>query len=133
MFRSIDASASGLIAQRQRMDVIAGNLANVDTTRDESGKIAPFQRRFVEFYSKDDSLSGTPTVGVKVDVDRQTPPRREYDPGHPDAVDGFVSYPAINPTNEMVDAIAASRAYEANLTAVQFSRQMIEQTMKLLQ
>lgn len=133
MFRSLDAIASGLIAQRQRMDVIAGNIANVHTTRDETGKIAPFQRRYVEFFSKGESKSGAPEVGVKVDVDRQAQPRKVHDPGHPDAVDGFVSYPAINPTNEMVDAIAASRAYEANLTAAQFSRQMIEQTMKLLQ
>ncbi len=133
MFGSLDATTSGLLAQRQRMDVIAGNLANVSTTRDESGKVAPFQRRFVEFFSKGDPNDGTPEVGVKVDVDRKSPPRRVHDPGHPDAVDGFVSYPNINATNEMVDAIAASRAYEANLTVAQFTRQMAEQTMKLLQ
>lgn len=133
MFRSLDATTSGLLAQRQRMDVIAGNLANVDTTRDESGKIAPFQRRYVEFFSKGDANDSTPEVSVKVDVDRKTPPRKVHDPGHPDAVDGFVSFPNINATNEMVDAIAASRAYEANLTVAQFTRQMVEQTMRLLQ
>lgn len=134
MFRSLDTATNGLIAQRQRMDVISGNIANVDVTRDADGNKSPFQRRFVEFFAKPNSDGGNPDIGVKVEVDRKTPPRRVHDPGHPDAgEDGFVNYPGISMQGEMVDAIAASRAYEANLTSAQFSRQMIEQTLKLLQ
>ena len=134
MFRSMDTATAGLVAQRQRIEVIAGNIANKDVTRDADGNKNPFQRRFVEFYAKPAPSGGEPGIGVKVDIDRKTPPRRVEDRGHPDAgPDGFVNYPGINIQSEMVDAIAASRAYEANLTSAQFSRQMIEQNLKLLQ
>ncbi|HLJ12316.1 MAG TPA: flagellar basal body protein, partial [Planctomycetaceae bacterium] len=114
MFRTLDVSTSGLVAQRHRMDTIAGNIANVNTTRDENGNVSPFQRRFITFMADQEKrLAEGRGVGVKfsVQVDRSATPRKVFQPGHPDAnADGLVSYPAIDLTKEFVNALEASRA-----------------------
>ncbi len=134
MLRTLDISASGLSAQRLRMDTIAGNIAHSHTTMDESGKISPFQRRMVILESQSDS-SSQHGVGVQghVETDQQTLPRKIYEPGHPHAdAQGYVTYPNINVINEFVNAIEATRAYEANLSAMQITRGMIDSTFKLI-
>jgi len=135
MFSPIDVSTSALIAERQRMNTIADNIANVNTTRNAEGKASPFQRRFVTFASA--SIEGAPagTDGVKyeIHVDATTPPRRSYQPGHPDAdKEGYVSYPNIDFLTEFVNAMDASRAYQANLVAVDMAKQIDNLSMKIL-
>lgn len=133
MFNSLDISSSGLIAQRTRMDVIAANLANRYTTHDASGNFAPYRRRIVTF-APGDPASGT-DMGVHVsgiELD-QNPFRRVLEPGNPDAdKDGYVSYPNINPSIEMVNALEASRAYEANITAAEATKSMVNESLRLM-
>ena len=136
MFNTLDISTSGLVAQRHRMDTIAGNIANINTTRNEKGAISPFQRRFVNFLA-DDEKPGPSGRGVgvkfKVEVDRQTPPRKIHQPGHPDAdAEGLVSFPAIDLTKEFVNALEASRAYEANVATIDITKGMFAETLKIL-
>lgn len=135
LFHSIDVSTSGLTAQRHRMDTIAGNIANINTTRDEKGSVAPYQRRFVTFLADAEKELETRGVGVKfqVQVDRETPPRLANQPGHPDAdADGNVKYPSIDLTKEFVNALEASRAYEANVAAIDVSKSMFNQSLRIL-
>ncbi len=136
MFRTLDLSTSGLVAQRTRMDTIAGNIANLNTTRDETGKVSPFQRRFITFLADDQQGSDTGRgTGVKfaVHVDRQTPPRKVVQPGHPDAdANGVVSYPSIDLTKEFVNALEASRAYEANVATIDITKGMFNESLKIL-
>ncbi len=136
MFRSLDLSTSGLVAQRHRMDTIAGNIANINTTRDEKGNVSPFQRRFVKFIAdREQAGQESRGVGVKfsVEVDRKTPPRKHYMPGHPDAdADGNVALPAIDLTTEFVNALEASRAYEANVATIDITKGMYGQALKIL-
>ncbi|MEZ5102674.1 MAG: flagellar basal body rod protein FlgC [Thermoleophilia bacterium] len=133
MFDALRISASGMTAERLRMDVIAGNLANANTTRGADGQ--PYQRRDVilqetqadSFAAK---LAGVRVVGV---VDDASPARRVYDPGHPDAdAQGYVSMPNVNSVTEMVDLITASRGYEANVTTMNSAKQMFTRTLDIL-
>lgn len=134
MLRILDVSASGMIAQRERMNVIAGNIANVNTTRDADGNANPYQRRFIEFFSQKSGGNDTGKVGFRVHTDTQAPPRVVSKPGHKDAdAEGNVRFPNVNVINEFADAVLASRAYEANIAAVQMTRQMADQTLQLLQ
>ena len=136
MFRTLDISTSGLVAQRQRMNTIAGNIANINTTRDDKGNISPFQRRFVTFAADTDNKDAlTLGQGVTFDVvvDRESDTRRVFNPGHPDAdAEGNVRYPNINLTTEFVNAVEASRAYEANVAATDMTKTIIQQTLKIL-
>jgi flagellar basal-body rod protein FlgC len=129
-FTAMEVSASGLAAQRVRMNVSASNLANVNTTRGLDG--GPYARKSVVVESVP-WAGGTPGVngvavrGITADPN---PPQQEYDPEHPDAdADGYVSYPNINPVEEMVDMITASRAYEAGVTALSTSVSMAERAL----
>ncbi len=134
MFHSIDISASGLIAQRQRMDTIAGNIANSSSTQNENGEIKPFQRRLVVMQAAGSSDS-TQGVGVSADVevDKQSPPRLVHQPGHPHAnAEGYVSYPNVNIVTEFVNALEASRAYDANVTTMEVTKDMIQSTFKII-
>ena len=146
MFDGLNISASALSAERQRSEVAATNLANVDTTHSASGK-APFQRREVVLTSNGGSpfralmrnaefpVSTGQPGGVRLTqvVADPAPPIRRYDPGHPDAdKDGYVSYPNINPAQEMVDLMSSVRAYQLNASAVSASKQMIQQSIDLL-
>jgi flagellar basal-body rod protein FlgC len=141
LFDAIDVAGSGLAAERLRMDVTAGNLANAQTTQGADGQ--PYRRRQVvlqeaggqSFGSILASKSSSPVNGVQVAgvVEDPAPPRRVYDPGHPDAdAQGYVSLPNVNPVTEMVDLISASRSYEANVTAMQTAKQLFSKTLELL-
>jgi flagellar basal-body rod protein FlgC len=148
IFGSMDISASALSAERLRMDVTAENLANAQTTRTANG--GPYRRKEVVLESTGSSSSfagalaaaraggsggGGAEGGVRVAgiVQDQSPNRLVYDPGHPDAnAQGYVSMPNVNPVTEMVDLISASRSYEANVTAMQTSKQMFTKTLDLL-
>jgi flagellar basal-body rod protein FlgC len=146
MYDSIEVSASGLSAERLAMDVIANNLANVNTTRTPEG--GAFKRQLVIFAQKQEqsdnasmnpldteddpgkSRDGVAAVGIMSDPG---PDRMVYDPTHPDAdANGYVHMPNIDVVKEMVDMIAASRAYQANVTAIQESRNMGNAAMNLL-
>lgn len=135
MLRTLDISRSALVAQRERMNVIAGNIANVNTTRNAKGEPEAFQRRYIEFFSESSHGKGEGEVGFRVRVDKSTGPRLEPNPNHPDAdpETGMVAFPEINLMSEFADAVLASRAYEANTSAIQMTRQMAEQAMRLLQ
>ncbi|QDU79111.1 Flagellar basal-body rod protein FlgC [Polystyrenella longa] len=133
MFKAIDISTSALVAQRMRMDTISGNIANAHTTRDAEGNLSPFQRRFVTFAADNkDDTRGAGVVG-EVQVDDATPPRRKFEPGHPDAdQDGFVSLPNFDMVTEFVNAMEANRAYEANVAAMDITKQMTQLGLKIL-
>ncbi len=133
LFQSFNINASGMTAQRFRMDVISQNVANVNTTRTEDG--TPYRRKVVSFAEKDVTpfskvLNNTREAylgnGVKVysvSEDTESDYIKKYDPSHPDAdADGYVSYPNVNIVTEMTNMIDASRSYEANVTAFQTSK-----------
>jgi flagellar basal-body rod protein FlgC len=121
LLTGIDSTASALDAERIRMDVISQNIANVNTTRGIDGK--PYQRQEVVFenvlkaqQSSDNPTGGAQTVEIARIQKDSRPPRMIYNPGHPDAdAHGMVAMPDINIHEEMVDMIASSRSYEANL------------------
>ena len=135
MFRAMDLSATGLTAQRQRLDVIAENLANVNTTRTTQG--GPYQRKSVVLKAEPDddfaSLLGTPE---KVEVLQITQDKKglrpEFDPGHPDADEqGNVLYPNVNPVSELVHLMLASRAYEANVAVLRTGKTMAQKALEI--
>jgi flagellar basal-body rod protein FlgC len=134
MISALDVSTSALVAQRIRMNAISSNLANLSTTRNEAGELAPYQPRYVIFET-DESVGTHGAMGVKVrsieieDVE----PRLKYQPGHPDANEqGYVAYPSINMMTEFTDAMEAARAYEANLGAIDIAKNMAQQTLRIL-
>ena len=144
MFSNFNISASGLTAQRLRMDIISGNIANVNTTRTEDGD--PYRRKMPVFQEKNESFQGIfqnkiageskaqNLQGVEVDeiAEDQSPFKRVYRPDHPDADEnGYVEMPNINITTEMVDMIEASRAYEANVTALNTSKKMAMKALEI--
>jgi flagellar basal-body rod protein FlgC len=135
MLKSIDISTSGLVAQRHRLDTIAGNIANVNTTRDADGNPSPFHRRLVSFHpaARPQDAPGGVGVAFTVDTDTQSPLRRVHDPGHPDAdADGYVSYPNVNLITEFVNAMEAGRAYEANVAALQITKELAEVNLRII-
>jgi flagellar basal-body rod protein FlgC len=139
---SIDISASGMRAQRLRMDLIAGNLANVDTTsaRRETRTTAegvavtrhvPYARKLAVFTAGP-SIGGVPSPAARV-VEDAAPFRRELNPSHPHAdASGMVEHPNVHPIAEMVDMIAASRAYEANVSAMDTAKAMAAASLRIL-
>jgi flagellar basal-body rod protein FlgC len=144
-FGGLEVSASGLTAERLRMDVTAENLANAQTTRGANGQ--PYRRKEVVLQEAPGSFgaslsaamgggNGGSSGGVQVAgvvEDTATPLKRVYDPGHPDAdAQGYVSMPNVDTVTEMVDLISAQRAYEANVTAMQSAKQMFTRTLDLL-
>lgn len=139
MFNSLDVSTSALIAQRTRLDAISGNIANLSTTRNAAGEAAPYQPRFVIFKPDDQVHTAEGAQGVKVDSVEvsEREPNWKYQPGHPDAQTegphkGYVAYPNIDMTTEFVDAMNATRAYEANIGVIEASKSMFGQTLKIL-
>lgn len=133
MFGSLDISASGLVAQRTRMNVISSNLANTNTLVDAQNNYAPFRRRIAVFAPGDPSTGSTQGVHVAEILLDQAPLPEKWDPGSPFAdPKGFVKYPNIDPTMERINALEASRAYEANITAAEATKTMIRESMRLL-
>jgi flagellar basal-body rod protein FlgC len=143
LFAAADISASGLAAERLRLEVVANNIANAFSTRSANG--GPYRRQDVVFSAVLNQqraagaggrhAAATPVGGVQVAgiAEDMSDFHRVHNPGHPDAdKDGFVNMPNVDLPVEMVNMITASRAYEANLRAMQFFRQMTEQSYSLL-
>ncbi len=130
-FSSIDISASGLYAQRTRMDAIANNIANANTTRTDKG--GPYRKQEVIFQAHMDKFDGqNGGVDVAGVVENPAPPRMVYDPSHPDAgPDGMVAMPNVNIVEEMIDMVTATRAYEANVQAVNSARTMAMKALEI--
>ncbi len=148
LFSSINIAATGLTAERTRIDVIADNIANVNTTRTNEG--GPFRRSRVVFrprvsqpywrspflpeYLKNRIGEGVRVTKIEKDFDAK--PKLVYDPTHPDAIksgprQGYVEFPNVNVVNEMVDMISASRAYEANVAIVNGSKSMFLKALEI--
>ena len=132
MFGALDISTSGLIAQRVQIDTIAGNIANAQTTRRTDGKPGPYMRRVALMAAGDEE--GGPGVHVTdVVEDTQSQPRLVKDPGHPDAdARGIVAYPNVDLSTEMINAMVAVRAYQANVTAIEATKTIIGNTLRIL-
>ncbi len=133
MFGSLDISTSALVAERTRMDAISANIAGRFALEDAEGNYAPFRRRMAIFASGDPSSGSTDGVHVREIAIDQSALRKVYDPGHKFADrDGYVGYPNIDPAIEMVNALEASRAYEANITAAEATKAMMQGALRLL-
>lgn len=147
IFSSMDIASSGLSAQRVRMDVISNNIANANTTRTPDG--SAFRRSIAVLRPRNDErvyrspllpeslktydVSGVKVTEIKEDV---SPLRLVYDPSHPDALQsgpkkGYVEYPNVNMVTEMVDMISASKAYEANISAIQNEKNMFFKALEI--
>ncbi len=141
LFSSLSVSASGMSAERQRAEILVENIANTDTTRTAQG--GPYKRRDVVFQSDSvsspfssflQSESGTGSNGVAVSqiVEDTSEPERRYMPGHPDAdKDGYVAFPKMNPAEDMVDLLGASHSYQANVSAISVTKDMIQKSIDL--
>ncbi|KAA0257046.1 flagellar basal body rod protein FlgC [Deferribacter autotrophicus] len=128
-FDVLKISATGLSAQRIRINVISSNLANANTTRTEEG--GPYKRKDIVFR---EILEGELAGGVKVEkvIEDEKPPVLKYEPGHPDAnEEGYVAYPNINPIEEMVNMLEASRSYEANVTVLNTAKQLALKALEI--
>tara|TARA_R110002095_G_scaffold195600_1_gene174248 strand:+ start:651 stop:1064 length:414 start_codon:yes stop_codon:yes gene_type:complete len=136
MLKGIDISTSALVAQRQRMNTIAGNIASVNVSHDPNSGEVPFFRRIVTFQADTESVSLEQSgVGVKykVEIDTDTELRKTYSPGHPHAdQDGNVTYPNVDVVTEFVNALEAGRAYEANISALDITKEMFNTSLRIL-
>ena len=134
MFPALDISTSGLVAQRIRMNARSSNIANISTTHNEQGERVPYQPRFVVFQT-DESVGAHGAAGVQVSSVQtaDVEPRLKYEPGHPDADEkGYVAYPNVNMMIEFTDALEAARAYEANLGTLEITKDLQQQTLRIL-
>ena len=138
LFSVLNVSSSGMSAQRLRAEVVVQNLANADTTRTPEG--GPYRRKDVVFESSDvgetfssvlsGELTGVAVAEIRTD---SSEPLKRYVPGHPDAdKDGYVAMPRVNPAEDMVDLLSASRGYQANVAAVSAVKDMIHRSIDLL-
>lgn len=139
MITAMDISTSALVAQRTRLNAIASNMANMSTTRNEDGDVEPYQARFVVFQEDPDLKMASGATGVKVaSVETEmVEPNYKYEPGHPMAIQegerkGYVAYPNVNMTREFVDALEASRAYEANIGVMEVTKNLGQQTLRII-
>lgn len=139
MFGIIDTSTSALVAQRTNLDVIAGNVAMKEVTRNEFGEAVPFRRR-VALFSPGDPSRGDDAPGVHVTSivdDNVTPLGLRWDPSHVDAIKdgklaGYVRVSNVDYHTEMVNAMVAQRAYEANVSVIETAKSMAQTTLRLL-
>ncbi len=143
LFGVLDINSSALIAERERAEVVTSNLANAETTSSPGG--GPYRRQLVVFGTERPGVDKFALTlsrfgdlharGVKVErvVADEAPPIRRFEPGHPDAdAEGYVSFPNINPVEEMVNLMGASQAYQLNVSAVQATKAMISETIQIL-
>ena len=142
LLSALDISASGLTAQRQRIEVISSNLANANTTRTSEG--GPYRRRDLVFESgpvqhsfsnalnaelEDQAEAGVEVVGIYED---NSPFVRRYDPAHPDAdKEGYVLMPNVNPIEEMVNLVSATRSFEANTQAISAIKEIAQKSVEI--
>lgn len=144
LFGLMQISGTALLAQRQRAEIAASNLANADTTRTIEG--GPYRRQNVLFAASHPLPSGffatlasftdmhTETVQVAGVVQDQSGPLRRYDPGHPDAdATGYVNFPNVNPIEESVNLMEAARSYQMNVSAIQNTKAMIQAAIQIAQ
>jgi flagellar basal-body rod protein FlgC len=137
MFGAFDISTSGLVAQRVRLNTIANNIASADVTRastDSAGRAVPYRRQYVVFQSALDEAGRARGVQVaRVAADMSDFRKGEYNPTHEDAApDGYIYHPNIDMATEYVNALEASRAYEANVTAMEATKAMMSATLRLI-
>ena len=143
---SIDVSASGLTAQRLKMDTIASNMANVETTRVTGGQ-GPYRRQVVVFEARQQKThdpfhsvlenqiatqGGVRIKEIRELSEAEAPYRKVYDPSHPDAdAEGYVNYPNVNIVEEMINMISASRSYEANVTSINATKSIALKALEI--
>lgn len=138
MYEALDISTSALVAHRTNLNVIAGNIAMKEVTRDESGNPEPFRRRVALFAAGHPSdPRGKPGVHVAAVVEDSAPLGLRWDPGHVDAIregelEGYVRVSNVDYHTEMVNALTAARAYEANVTVMEMAKSMAATTLKLI-
>ena len=137
VFSAMEVAASGLTAERSRMNIIAGNLANARTTKTEDG--TPYKRLDPIFVAKpvggggsDPVMNAVQRVELSEVREDTSPGQQVYDPGHPDAnAQGYVEYPNVNVVSEMVNMMSASRAYEAGVTSIESLKAMARSAIKI--
>lgn len=138
MISAMDISTSALVAQRVRLNTISGNIANMSTLKNEAGENKPYQPRFVVFETAEEQAEGG-AAGVKiakVEIDESEPLYR-FQPDHPLAATegkwkGYVAYPNVDMNEQFVDALQASRSYEANIGVMEVTKGLIRQTLSIL-
>jgi flagellar basal-body rod protein FlgC len=146
IFNAMNASSSALTAQRLRMDTVSSNLANAQSTRarvNEDGEVEPYRRKMVALRSQQEDFSSVLSratsrqnnaQGVEVSAIREDPEpfKLEYNPAHPDANEqGYVQMPNVDPLKEMVDLMGATRSYEANVTALNASKNILMKALEI--
>ncbi|MBN8626997.1 MAG: flagellar basal body rod protein FlgC [Planctomycetes bacterium] len=139
MFPALDVSTSALTAQRMRLNAISSNIANMSTTRNEAGESKPYDARYVVFETAPEIGKAPGAAGVKVKEigSEEQEPIWKFQPGHQDAVKegpraGWVAYPRISLMTEFTDAIEATRAYEANVGVIEVTKDISQQTLRIL-
>ena len=138
MLRALDISTSALVAERTRLNAVAGNIANISTLKNEKGEAEPYRAREVVFQT-DDEISIQGASGVKAEEIKTSDaePLYRYQPQHPLAIKegkwkGYVAYPNIDLTTQMVDALEATRAYEANVGVMEITKNLSRETLTIL-
>ncbi len=138
MISSLDISTSALVAQRVRLNTVSGNIANMSSLTDETGKATPYKARQVVFQT-DDELTTSGASGVKVSEIQtdDAEPLHRYQPNHPLAIKegkwkGYVAYPNVNLTEQMVDALEATRAYEANIGVMEITKDIGRESLSII-
>ena len=139
MFTALDISTSGLVAQRTRLNTISGNIANMSSQRNENGELKPFQPRFVVMATDNELSTSDGAAGVKVQSIQaeKDDPIYKYDPSNPLAIKegkwaGYVAYPNVDMNIEFVDALEATRAYEANVGIIEVTKNLSAQTLRIV-
>lgn len=139
MLRALDISTSGLVAQRIRLDAISSNIANMSSVKNEKGEAKPYQERFVVFQPDEEVRAGDGAMGVKVaEIRTETvEPEYRYEPTHPLAIKegkwkGYVAYPNMDMMVQFVDSLIATRAYEANLGVMEITKNLGEQSLRIV-
>lgn len=138
MLQALDISTSALTAQRVRLNTVSSNIANISSLTDENGNAEPYRARHVVFQT-DDQLSLHGAAGVKVSEIKteEADPLYRYEPNHPLAIQegkwkGYVAYPNINLTGQMVDALEATRAYEANIGVMEITKDLSRESLSII-